>query len=401
MASKQPGGSARSRPGRRSWRCRCTRGCNSSSGGTGQAHPCARKSQPIDELVAALRAVIAGRVSSPDSQPAADSTALASAFGRIPQAASAFLAVREPAPPASVRTRLGIPLRRLPGRARPLAHVGLCQTRVRGECGGSRSRCRKVPGAFPLRPVAETRTLHAPNMPQALTLPRAVIRPAQDSPCGKSSLPLACSPFSSVLRPWLPARPVRQTGPRDHPGIPFATTACGDLLGIFAAADPKLNKDRQMLGGAQDGAFACVARTHGSLKQTQREHQQHQQRFAAAERMSLRPGKQSVHRPHQATDPVAGVAVASRFHPVTSRGQPKLKAPSVRRSLSRPSPSGLPPPRPGSRPQSPTWSARRVRAASRNSTGVATNGPRALTLPDTGVELARRPVAVCSSPNVA
>lgn len=47
--------------------------------------------------------------------------------------------------------------------------------------------------------------------------------------------------------------------------IPFASITCGDLLDIFAAADPKLNKDKQMLKSAQDRAFANVAWTHGYL----------------------------------------------------------------------------------------------------------------------------------------
>lgn len=47
--------------------------------------------------------------------------------------------------------------------------------------------------------------------------------------------------------------------------IPFATTTCGDLLDMFAAADPKLNKDKKMLKGAQDRTFAYVAWTHGYL----------------------------------------------------------------------------------------------------------------------------------------
>jgi hypothetical protein len=45
----------------------------------------------------------------------------------------------------------------------------------------------------------------------------------------------------------------------------FDTTTCGDLLDIFAAADPKLNKDKKMLKSAQDRAFAYVAWTHGYL----------------------------------------------------------------------------------------------------------------------------------------
>lgn len=48
-------------------------------------------------------------------------------------------------------------------------------------------------------------------------------------------------------------------------GIPFETTTCGNLLDVFAAADPKLNKDTKMLKGAQDRAFAFVAWTHGYL----------------------------------------------------------------------------------------------------------------------------------------
>jgi hypothetical protein len=48
-------------------------------------------------------------------------------------------------------------------------------------------------------------------------------------------------------------------------GIHFETATCGDLLDIFAAADPKLNKDKKMLKGAQDRAFAFVAWTHGYL----------------------------------------------------------------------------------------------------------------------------------------
>ena len=47
--------------------------------------------------------------------------------------------------------------------------------------------------------------------------------------------------------------------------IHFDATTCGDLLDIFAAADPKLNKDKKMLKGAQDRAFAYVAWTHGYL----------------------------------------------------------------------------------------------------------------------------------------
>jgi hypothetical protein len=47
--------------------------------------------------------------------------------------------------------------------------------------------------------------------------------------------------------------------------VHFDTTTCGDLLDIFAAADPKLNKDKKMLKGAQDRAFAYVAWTHGYL----------------------------------------------------------------------------------------------------------------------------------------
>jgi hypothetical protein len=48
-------------------------------------------------------------------------------------------------------------------------------------------------------------------------------------------------------------------------GIQFETTTCGNLLDIFAAADPKLNKDKKMLRGAQDRAFAYVSWTHGYL----------------------------------------------------------------------------------------------------------------------------------------
>ncbi|MCM8613801.1 hypothetical protein [Accumulibacter sp.] len=54
-------------------------------------------------------------------------------------------------------------------------------------------------------------------------------------------------------------------GAKKPKSIPFATTTCGDLLDIFAAADPKLNKDKKMLKGAQDRAFAYVAWTHGYL----------------------------------------------------------------------------------------------------------------------------------------
>jgi len=54
-------------------------------------------------------------------------------------------------------------------------------------------------------------------------------------------------------------------GAKKPKSIPFATATCGDLLDIFAAADPKLNKDKKMLKGAQDPAFACVAWTHGFL----------------------------------------------------------------------------------------------------------------------------------------
>ena len=48
-------------------------------------------------------------------------------------------------------------------------------------------------------------------------------------------------------------------------GIHFETATCGDLLDIFAAADPKLNKDEKMLKGAQERAFTFVAWTHGYL----------------------------------------------------------------------------------------------------------------------------------------
>lgn len=48
-------------------------------------------------------------------------------------------------------------------------------------------------------------------------------------------------------------------------GVHFDSTTCGDLLDVFAAADPKLNKDKKMLKGAQDRAFAYVAWTHGYL----------------------------------------------------------------------------------------------------------------------------------------
>ena len=54
-------------------------------------------------------------------------------------------------------------------------------------------------------------------------------------------------------------------GAKKPKSIPFATTTCGDLLDIFAAADPKLYKDKKMLKGAQDRAFAYVAWTHGYL----------------------------------------------------------------------------------------------------------------------------------------
>lgn len=54
-------------------------------------------------------------------------------------------------------------------------------------------------------------------------------------------------------------------GAKKPKSIPFATTTCGDLLDLFAAADPKLNKDKKMLKGAQDRAFAYVAWTHGYL----------------------------------------------------------------------------------------------------------------------------------------
>ena len=47
--------------------------------------------------------------------------------------------------------------------------------------------------------------------------------------------------------------------------VRFDSATCGDLLDIFAAADPKLNKDKKMLKGAQDRAFAYVAWTHGYL----------------------------------------------------------------------------------------------------------------------------------------
>jgi hypothetical protein len=45
----------------------------------------------------------------------------------------------------------------------------------------------------------------------------------------------------------------------------FDAATCGDILDIFAAADPKLNKDKTMLRRAQDRAFAYVAWTHGYL----------------------------------------------------------------------------------------------------------------------------------------
>ena len=48
-------------------------------------------------------------------------------------------------------------------------------------------------------------------------------------------------------------------------GAHFDAATCGDLLDIFAAADPKLNKDKKMLKSAQDRAFAYVAWTHGYL----------------------------------------------------------------------------------------------------------------------------------------
>lgn len=48
-------------------------------------------------------------------------------------------------------------------------------------------------------------------------------------------------------------------------GFQFDTTTCGNLLDLFAAADPKLNKDKKMLKGAQDRTFAFVAWTHGYL----------------------------------------------------------------------------------------------------------------------------------------
>lgn len=45
----------------------------------------------------------------------------------------------------------------------------------------------------------------------------------------------------------------------------FDAATCGDILDIFAAADPKLNKDKNMLKSAQDRAFSYVAWTHGYL----------------------------------------------------------------------------------------------------------------------------------------
>lgn len=48
-------------------------------------------------------------------------------------------------------------------------------------------------------------------------------------------------------------------------GYHYDTTTCGDILDTFAAADPKLNKDKKMLKSAQDRAFAYVTWTHGYL----------------------------------------------------------------------------------------------------------------------------------------
>lgn len=48
-------------------------------------------------------------------------------------------------------------------------------------------------------------------------------------------------------------------------GYHYDTTTCGDLLDAFAAADPKLNKDKKLLKSAQDRAFAYVTWTHGYL----------------------------------------------------------------------------------------------------------------------------------------
>lgn len=53
--------------------------------------------------------------------------------------------------------------------------------------------------------------------------------------------------------------------PKKSGSLHFDAATCGDILDIFAAADPKLNKDKNMLKSAQDRAFAYVAWTHGYL----------------------------------------------------------------------------------------------------------------------------------------
>jgi hypothetical protein len=46
---------------------------------------------------------------------------------------------------------------------------------------------------------------------------------------------------------------------------PFESTTCGNLLDVFAAADPKLNTDEALLKSAQNRAYIFVAWTHGYL----------------------------------------------------------------------------------------------------------------------------------------
>lgn len=48
-------------------------------------------------------------------------------------------------------------------------------------------------------------------------------------------------------------------------GFDYSTTTCGDILDVFAAADPKLNSDKKMLKRAQDRAIGYVTWTHGYL----------------------------------------------------------------------------------------------------------------------------------------